>query len=249
MAPNLGWRDVPLGERLARRARRSDVPDRRSPTTPTSARSPSTAAAPRVGADDVLFVSGEVGVGGGADRRRPAADGRRGLRRRDRPHAGQPGRRRLPLRLDRLLGDRGRRGRAAALARADRPDGGRGGVDAVLREAAGRRRRSRSTRSSTSAAGSAVGLAGLVNIFNPRADRARRRCSAGSIRSSATPSRPSSTARALPAPRGSCASCRRRSAPTRRSSVRPELAFEPLLADPAGFMARPARRPALASAS
>ena len=44
MAPNLGWRDVPLGARLARALgdRRADL---RSPTTPTSARSPSCAAA------------------------------------------------------------------------------------------------------------------------------------------------------------------------------------------------------------
>ena len=55
------------------------------------------------------------------DRRRPAADRRGGLRRRGRPPAGQPGRVAVPLRLGRLLGDRGRRGGAAAHGRpADR---------------------------------------------------------------------------------------------------------------------------------
>ena len=65
------------------------------------------------GADDVLYVHGEVGVGGGIIVDGRPLDGSRRLRRRGRPHAGQPGRDAVPLRLDRLLGDRGRRARAA----------------------------------------------------------------------------------------------------------------------------------------
>ena len=91
MAPNLGWIDVPLGARLAR-ALAVDRPDRgrqrRRPRRPR--RAPSGRGGRR--GRRRCYVSGEVGVGGGVDRRRPPADRHRRVRRRDRPHAGQPGR-------------------------------------------------------------------------------------------------------------------------------------------------------------
>ena len=82
MAPNLGWIDVPLGARLAARARPSRCRSA-SPTTPTPASWASTGAGAAVGVDNVLFVSGEVGVGGGlivdgrpADRASPGSAAR-----------------------------------------------------------------------------------------------------------------------------------------------------------------------------
>ncbi len=108
-APNLGWRDVPLGEVLAS-ALCSPAPIVIANEADLGALAEHRRGAAS-GTDDVIFLSGEVGLGGGADRRRPAAHGRRRLRRRGRPPARQSaGRRDLPVRLGRLLGDRGRRG-------------------------------------------------------------------------------------------------------------------------------------------
>ena len=63
MAPNLGWRDVPLGERLA------VALDTTLPIVVANEADLGALAEWRrgaaVGADHVLFVSGEVGVGGG----------------------------------------------------------------------------------------------------------------------------------------------------------------------------------------
>ncbi len=102
------------------------------------------------------------------DPRRRGAAGRRRVRRRGRPHARQPGRRSLPVRRRRLLGDRGRRGGAAA------------------RRRAGRRRRVRHEPVSTACWPApptaitamcdacahvgqwlGVGIGDLVNLFNP----------------------------------------------------------------------------------
>ena len=63
MAPNLGWIDVPLGARLAR-ALATAVPiavvnDADAGVLGEYRRGAA------VGVDDVLYVSGEVGVGGG----------------------------------------------------------------------------------------------------------------------------------------------------------------------------------------
>jgi len=63
MAPNLGWRDVPLGERLAR-ALDLHVPIWVANEADLAALAEHRRGA-AVGFDDVLFISGEVGVGGG----------------------------------------------------------------------------------------------------------------------------------------------------------------------------------------
>ena len=60
--PNLGWRDVPLGARLARGSDRASDLDRQR-SRPRRARGAS--ARRGVGVSDVVFLSGEVGIGGG----------------------------------------------------------------------------------------------------------------------------------------------------------------------------------------
>ena len=109
-----------------------------------------------VGVDDLLYISGEVGVGGGADRRRPAADRGGRLRRRGRPHAGQPGR--LACRCGSVGCWETEVGEGALLAPRGPPARRR---TARRRCRAARRRgrvaRSRSPRSTTSAAGSGSG--------------------------------------------------------------------------------------------
>ena len=120
-----------------------------------------------VGAQHVLFLSGEVGVGGGLIVDGQPLTGAARVRRRGRAHARQPRRAHVPLRLGRLLGDRGRRGRAAAPRR---PSPGRRAA-----------RRSRPSCSEAAAGSPDVlealdavgrwlgfGLAGLVNVFNPQ---------------------------------------------------------------------------------
>ena len=63
MAPNLGWADVGLGDALAH-ALGADVPIPVANEADLGALAePRRGAA--VGADDVLFISGEFGVGGG----------------------------------------------------------------------------------------------------------------------------------------------------------------------------------------
>ncbi|MFL5674345.1 MAG: ROK family protein, partial [Chloroflexota bacterium] len=69
MAPNLGWRDAPLGEELTR-ALPLDVPISVANEADLAALAEHRRGA-AVGFGDVLFISGEVGVGGGL-----IADGR-----------------------------------------------------------------------------------------------------------------------------------------------------------------------------
>lgn len=61
LAPNLGWSDEPFGERLARRLRR---PVSVGNDADLGARAEHIRGA-AVGADDVLYLSGQVGLGGG----------------------------------------------------------------------------------------------------------------------------------------------------------------------------------------
>ena len=63
MAPNLGWTDEPLGERLAA-VFGDDIPISIANEADLGALAEARRGA-AVGADHVLFVSGEVGVGGG----------------------------------------------------------------------------------------------------------------------------------------------------------------------------------------
>jgi predicted NBD/HSP70 family sugar kinase len=164
MAPNLGWRDVPLGERLAA-AIGTTLPIVVANEADLGALAEWRRGA-AAGADHVLFVSGEVGVGGGLivdGRQLTGAAG----------YGGEIGH--MPVNPD------GRRcrcgsigcwetevGEGALLRRAGHaPDAGREGVDAVLSEAAAG---SAQALGALEAVGRwlGFGLAGLVNVFNPQ---------------------------------------------------------------------------------
>ena len=231
LAPNLGWRDVPLGERLA-----GVLPDAVPISVDNDADLGALAELRRgvaAGVDDLVFISGEVGVGGGL-----IVDGRplRGSA----GFGGEVGH--IPFNPDGIACGCGsigcwetEVGERALLQRAGHPaDGGRAEVDAVLREAA---------------AGSApalealdhvgrwlgLGLAGLVNVLNPRL------IVLGGLfgRISGFVMEPlvaELDRRALPAARALV-----RIVPTRVGVDAPllgaaELAFEPLLADPSAWL-------------
>ena len=164
MAPNLGWRDVPLGDALVR-----DL-DLAVPVAIANEADLGALAEHRrgaaVGADHVLFISGDVGVGGGLIVDGKPLDRRGRLRRRGRPLPDQPGRRRRVAAARSAAGrPRSARGRCC---------GGPGGrrvavaasVEAVVREA--------EAGSPVALAALAevgrwlgIGLAGLVNVLNP----------------------------------------------------------------------------------
>src|SRR5579862_8548406 len=161
-APNLGWRDVPLGARLAE-AFGSRVPIAVSNDADLGVLAEHRRGA-AVGTDDVLFISGEVGVGGGV-----IVDGR--------PLAGAAGYGgevgHLPVNPAGLACHCGsigcwetEVGERALLARAGRrPEGGRGEVEAVLRDAAA------GVPEAVAALDSigrwlGFGLAGLINVLN-----------------------------------------------------------------------------------
>lgn len=163
MAPNLGWRDVALGERLI------DGLGTNLPIWVANDADLGALAEQRrgvaQGANHVLFIAGEVGVGGGL-----IVDGRpfTGLA----GYAGEVGH--FPVNPAGIVcrcGSVGcwetEVGESALLTRAGRPpDGGRSEVDAVLRDAA---LGSPSALSALSNVGRwlGVGLAGLVNVLNP----------------------------------------------------------------------------------
>lgn len=231
MAPNLGWRDAPLQQRLAA-ALQLDVPISTANDADLGALAELRRGA-AVGASHVLFISGEVGVGGGVIVDGSPLTGAAG-------YAGEVGH--MPINPDGLACGCGsigcwetEIGEDALLRRAGHPaSGGREAVDAVLREAT----------AGVPAAQSALhevgrwlglGLAGLVNVFNPQivvlgglfgrihpftADTIERELDR----------------RALPAPRGLV-----RVVPARLAADAPligaaELALEPLLADPAAWI-------------
>jgi predicted NBD/HSP70 family sugar kinase len=163
-APNLGWTDVALVERMAA-ALETDVPVTVANEADLGALAESRRGA-ALGADDVLYISGEVGVGGGI-----LVDGR--------PLTGVAGYGGeighipvLPSGLPCRCGSVGcwetEIGEGALLRLAGQPiGGGRPAVDAVLRAA---------DAGDTTALAAidhvghwlGVGLAGLVNIFDPR---------------------------------------------------------------------------------
>lgn len=163
MAPNLGWRDVALGERLIDRLQ-TDLPIWVANDADLGALAEQRRGV-ALGANHVLFIAGEVGVGGGL-----IVDGQpfTGLA----GYGGEVGH--IPVnpaggvcRCGSVGCWETEVGEIALLTRAGRqPDGGRTEVDAVLRDAA----------SGSPAALSAldnvgrwlgVGLAGLVNVLNP----------------------------------------------------------------------------------
>jgi predicted NBD/HSP70 family sugar kinase len=164
MAPNLGWRDVPLGERLAR-ALEAPVPISVANDADLGAVAEHRRGA-ATGEDDVLFIQGEVGVGGGLIVDGKPLTGAAG-------YGGEVGH--IPVNPNGLAcrcGSTGcwetEIGEGVLLLRAGHPlGGGRGEVDAVLREAeAG----APAALSALEYVGRwlAFGLAGLVNVFNPR---------------------------------------------------------------------------------
>ena len=164
MAPNLGWREVPLSAPLAKAL---DLP---SPISVANEADLGALAELRrgaaIGADSVLYLSGEVGVGGGL-----IVDGR--LLTGVAGFGGEVGH--MPINPDGIACQCGSVGcwetevgeEALLRLAGHRPDGGWSEVDAVIAEA----------RSGAPIALGAfddvgrwlgVGLAGLVNIFNPR---------------------------------------------------------------------------------
>ena len=237
-APNLGWRDVPLGARL------SEALGTRVPISIANDADLGALAEHRrgaaVGTDDVLFISGEVGVGGGLIVDGRPLTGAAG-------YGGEVGH--LPVNPTGLpchCGSVGcwetEVGERALLARAGRsPEGGRGEVDTVLLDAAA------GVPEAIAAVDSVgrwlgFGMAGLINVLNPQLvvlgglfGRIYPQVSEtlrGELDRRALLSR-LCMVRVVPAALGV-------DAPLLGAA---ELAFEPLLADPAAWMLTPTRRP------
>lgn len=228
MAPNLGWINVPLGERLAAAF------DTGVPISIANEADLGVLAEHRrgsaVGVDDVLYISGEVGVGGGL-----IVDGR--------PFTGAAGYGgevgHVPFDpagsacrcgsvgcWETVVGE----GALLRLA-GHRPDGGRAAVAAVLREASDGSPRALAALDQVGR-WLGIGLAGFVNILDPRL------IVLGGLFGRIHPFVIATVQReldqrALAAPRALV-----RIAPARLGVDAPllgaaELAFEPLLADPA----------------
>jgi predicted NBD/HSP70 family sugar kinase len=166
MAPNLGWLNVPLGERLALAfGDDGSVPIAVANEADLGALAEARRGA-AVGVDDVVFLSGEVGVGSGIIVDGHPLTGAAGF-------GGEVGHMPVnPVGTPCRCGSYGcwetEVGDEALLLRAGHPrDGGRNEVEAVIREAAA---------GSGTALGAlnhvgrwlGVGLAALVNILNPR---------------------------------------------------------------------------------
>ena len=164
MAPNLGWRDVPLGRRLAD-ALGLDVPVTVANDGDLGALAEVRRGA-AIGADDVLFISSEVGVGGGLIAGGKPLGGAAG-------YGGEIGH--IPVnptgsacRCGAVGCWETEVGEGALLRMAGRPPGGgRAEIDAMLQDA------ENGVPSALSALDHVgrwlgIGLAGLVNVFNPR---------------------------------------------------------------------------------
>jgi predicted NBD/HSP70 family sugar kinase len=243
MAPNLGWRDVPLGARL------EHLLDLGVPFAVANDADLGILAEHRrgaaIGVDDALFISGEVGVGGGILTGGELLRGAAG-------YAGEIGH--LPLNpggnpcrcgsigcWETVVGE----GALLALAGLP-PDAGRPGVDTVLRDAAAGVPEAMAALDHVGR-WLGIGIAGLVNLFNPQL------VVLGGMHGRILPAvRPVVEAemarRALPASRAMVrivASSLGQDAPLLGAA---ELAFEPLLADPADHFPAPSRQLHLASA-
>ena len=163
-APNLGWRDVPLGARLAEALDRH-VPIHVGNEADLGALAEIRRGAAR-GADDLLFIWGEVGIGGGIIVDGKPLTGVAGF-------AGEVGH--MPLNaLGQVCGCGSTGcweteiGERALLRRAGRPeDGGADEVDALLAAATAGDRISREALEHVGR-WLGVGLASLVNVLNPR---------------------------------------------------------------------------------
>ena len=243
MAPNLGWTDVPLGARLARALSVA------VPIVVTNDGDAGILAEHRrgvaVGIDDALYVSGEVGVGGGAILAGRPLIGTAGF-------AGEIGHMTInPDGAACRCGARGcwetevGEGRLLELA-GYRPDAGRIAVDRLLRDAVDG---SPVALAALDRVGHwlGIGLGSLVNVLDPRIvvlgglhartypfviDALETQLASHSLAA------PRAQVRIVPAALGV-------DAPLVGAS---ELAFEPLLADPAAWIATPSRRYQLASA-
>ena len=164
MAPNLGWRDIPLGDRLARAL------DLSVPISVANEADLGTLAELRrgvaVGADDLIYISGEVGVGGGVIVGGRPLTGVAG-------YAGEVGHMPVnpqgaPCRCGSVGCWETEVGEDALLGRAGlMPGGGRAAVDAVLREAAAG---SATAQAALDHVGTwlGLGLASLANLLNPQ---------------------------------------------------------------------------------
>jgi len=244
-APNLGWVDVPLGERLAEAlALPVEIEVEVANESDLGALAEFRRGAAR-GADDVLYTHAEVGVGGGI-----IVDGR--------PlggvggYGGEIGHMPVnPAGRACRCGSTGcwetEVGEGALLARAGHPlDGGRAAVDAVLSDAAAGRPEALAAIEETGT-WLGVGLAGLVNILNPR------RVVLGGLFARIYPFVDDAVARGLD--RFALVASRQLVSvvPSTLGVDAPllgaaEMAFEPLLADPAAWLAPRGSLVALASA-
>ncbi len=238
MAPNLGWIDVPLGARLAR-ALATAVPIAVMNDADAGVLGEARRGA-AVGVDNVLYVSGEVGVGGGM-----IVDGR--LLTGVAGFAGEIGHLTVnpegrPCRCGSVGCWETEVGEGMLLALAGYPaDAGRSGIDAVLREAeAGSGVRDRGARPRRPLAG-----------HRPRRPDQHPQPAAGDpgrarmpacTRSSAARSRPSSTGTRCRRPVRWSASSRRPSASTPRSSAPPRWPSSPCSPIPRPGSAAPATR-------
>jgi predicted NBD/HSP70 family sugar kinase len=243
MAPNLGWRDVPLGERLTQ-ALGGRVPIRVANEADLGALAEWRRGAAS-GVDDLIFLSGEVGVGAGIIVGGRPLTGAAG-------YGGEVGHVTLdPAGAPCRCGSRGcwetTIGEDALLRLAGRPAGG--GTLEIERVLA-------AADAGEPAAGAALeevgrwlgsGLAGLVNVFDPSLIvlgglLGRIHPYAGRIVEEQL------DRLALPAPRGLV-----RIVPAALGTDAPllgaaELAFEPLLADPAEWLGQREALAAMASA-
>jgi len=230
-APNLGWQDVPLGEKLAA-VLDLDVPVHVANEADLAAMAELRRGAAR-GADDLLLIWGEVGVGGGIIVDGKPLTGVAG-------YAGEighvsvnPGGRRCGC------GSIGcwetEVGEGALLRRAGRPeDGGSDEVEALLADAAAGDRRATEALDEVGR-WLGIGLAGFTNVLNPRV------IVLGGFFAQAYPFIDRALDReldgmALRGPRGMV-----RVTPAGLGMDAPlvgaaELALEPFLADPAGWL-------------
>jgi predicted NBD/HSP70 family sugar kinase len=238
LAPNLDWHDVPLGALLAK-AIGTSVPIAIANEADLGALAELRRGA-ALGADHVLFISGEVGVGGGLIVDGKPMTGAVG-------YGGEVGH--MPVNPNGVrchCGSVGcwetEAGEGALLVRAGHvADAGRQGVDTVLADAAAGSERA--LRALDSVGGwLGAGLAGLVNVFNPQVvvlgglfarihEFVAERVGAELARLALPMSR--DVVRVVPAALGVDASLLGAA----------ELAFEPLLSDPAVWI-----RPAVATA-
>ncbi|HEY5435144.1 MAG TPA: ROK family transcriptional regulator [Candidatus Limnocylindrales bacterium] len=164
MAPNLGWTDVPLGTRLSA-ALGVAVPVAVGNEADLGVLAEHRRGA-AIGVDDVLYVSGEVGVGGGLIVGGNPFSGASG-------YGGEIGHMPVnPAGSSCRCGSTGcwetEIGEEALLARSGRPrDAGRAGVAEIVREAEAGGVTALAALDDVGA-WLGVGLAGLVNVLNPR---------------------------------------------------------------------------------